>query len=405
MHLLPLSHENKDDGIVRACEIKKYDDDILIDKKNLWFELAYIESYPEDKDCESYLIAMLLEAMQENRNLIVHGSVSRELLSNLTEYQSIWNKWLPETFHLVDIQVEIIIENNWQEIKQVTGAICAFSGGVDSTFSLWRNSQNKNSYRSQKINFGVLVHGFDIPLSDKNAFNNTLQRSQKLLETIGVNLLPIRTNYRNISKVNWEYAFATALIGVLSNYKNLADTIIIGSGNPYNYLAFPWGSTPITDHLLSSRDFRVIHDGASYNRIEKVQAIAAWKEGYDNLRVCWQGKIKDRNCGKCEKCIRTQANCLASNLPIPSSFPNKTITDKDLQTFRIANDYIKVEWQIILATAKKNNLPQNIIQSIESLLSRYKWESKIKYWNNKLLPKGSNQRKIVRNIIKKVKFQ
>jgi hypothetical protein len=241
IHLISLAVQTKDNVLVRACEIKKYDDEILIDEKKLWFELADIGLLPEDKDCESYLIAMLLEAMQERRNIIVHGSVSRELLSNLTEYQSILHKWLPEIFHLVDIQVEIIIENNWQEIKQITGAICAFSGGVDSTFSIWRNSQNKNGYRSQKINYGILVHGFDIPLSDKNAFDNVCQSSKKILETINVFLLPIRTNYRTISKVNWEYCFATALVGVLSNYKNLADTIIIGSGKPYNHLVIPWG--------------------------------------------------------------------------------------------------------------------------------------------------------------------
>jgi hypothetical protein len=403
MHLIPLAVQTKDNVIVRSCEIKKYDNEILIDEKKLWFELADIESPPADKDCESYLIAMLLEAMQENRNLIVHGSVSRELLSNLTEYQAIWNKWLPNNFYLVDIQVEEINDKNPQIEQQVSGAICAFSGGVDSTFSIWRNSQNKNGYRSQKINYGVLVHGFDIPLSDKNAFNNVCQSSRKILETIDINLLPIRTNYRNISKVYWEYAFAAALVGVLSNYKNLANTIIIGSGNPYDWLFVPCGSSPIADHLLSSRDFRVIHDGASHDRMEKIQAIAEWKDGYDNLRVCWQGKLKDYNCGYCEKCIRTQLNCLASSLSIPSSFPARKITKQDFQKIKITNQSINNEWQRVLVAAKKSNLSPDLIEQIEKLLQKRDWENKLKYLGDQLLPKGSNQRKIVSNILKKKK--
>jgi hypothetical protein len=163
------------------------------------------------------------------------------------------------------------------------------------------------------------------------------------------------------------------------------------------------GSTPIADHLLSSKDWRVLHDGASHNRMEKIQAIAAWKEGYDNLRVCWQGDRKDGNCGRCVKCVRTQLYCLVNNFPIPSSFPNKTITGQDVQELKILDDAIYIEWQVILAAAKKNNLPPDLIQQIEKLLQQRDWENKLKYLGDQLFPQGTNRRKIVSNILKKKK--
>ncbi len=51
---------------------------------------------PSADDCDSYLLAVIMDAMKENRNIIVKGTVSAQLLSNLVEYQTAWNKWLPD---------------------------------------------------------------------------------------------------------------------------------------------------------------------------------------------------------------------------------------------------------------------------------------------------------------------
>ena len=112
-----------------------------------------------------------MEGMGEERKVVVKGSVSRKLLSNLVELQAIWDKWDPRRYSLVDIEVDHIREG----AQRVSGAVCAFSGGVDGSFTVWRHSQSKCSYRSQKINFCSLVHGFDILLADADAFENTLK--------------------------------------------------------------------------------------------------------------------------------------------------------------------------------------------------------------------------------------
>ena len=143
---------------------------------------------------------------------------------------------------------------------------------------------------------------------------------------------------------------------------------MIGSSNPYDSLVIPCESSPITDHLLSSGEFVVIHDGASHSRTEKVAQVAEWKKGMNNLRVCWQGELKDRNCGKCEKCVRTKLNFLACNRDVPEYFPESVSIEKILQRVVIKKDAIRGEWQQILDYADRHKVKASWKAAVRKLL-------------------------------------
>lgn len=389
--LEPLTIESQGSDYVRRCSINRLNGDTQVGKKELWFQFSKSIDPPEDKDCDSYLLAVIMDAMTEGRDIIVKGSVSLGLLSNLIEYQSAWNKWLPETYSIIDIKVESARENE----RPLSGAICAFSGGVDSMFSVWRHSQGKNSYRSQNIKLCALVHGFDIPLQDTAAFINVTQRAITTLDDVGIRVIPIKTNYIEIACANWWHSHATALVATLANFKSVAGTCVVGSSNPYNYLAIPWGSTPLTDYLLSSDDFIVIHDGASHTRTEKVNEISEWKVGIENLRVCWQGDLKDRNCGKCEKCIRTKLNFLASGNQIPICFDKDAATGIDFNSIVLNQDAVRVNWKQIIDHANRNGVKEAWVEEAKKVLKR-------KSIVDLIFHNESSRRFVVKNIIKKI---
>ncbi|MGS0725213.1 hypothetical protein ACVBKF_03420 [Shewanella sp. 0m-11] len=363
--LEPLAHKIAGEYCERQCKITRTEQDGSANETLLWFQFDKNITPPQDEDCDSYLLATIMDAMKEKRHIEVKGSVSKELLSNLVEYQAAWSKWLPETYQSINITCQQVRE---QQAK-VDGAICAFSGGVDATFSVWMHSQKRNSYRSQDIKLCSLVHGFDIPIEDETAFSNARNTIHETLSNIDLTLFPIKTNFRKISRVNWEHSHACALVSTLSNFKNSAGTCIIGSSEPYDALVIPWGSSPITDHLLSSGDFSVVHDGASYNRTEKVKGITDWQAGLSNLRVCWQGDLKDRNCGKCEKCVRTKLNFLAVNAPIPSCFPQSDII-QDLQKVKLKNKVSLSEWQGILTYAQHHGINEPWVIQVANIIHK-----------------------------------
>ena len=303
------------------------------------------------------------------------------------EFQAAWNKWLPETYSMVDIEAEILHLPGTPS----SGAVAAFSGGVDATFSIWRHTQSLWKQRSQKVVLSSLIHGFDIPLTDSDAFQAAFDRAKQTLDDLDVPLIPIKTNLRSLLKAEWEHAFSCALVAALGNLKQTAGTCIIGSSEPYDSLVIPWGSSPVTDHLLSSDEFLVIHDGASHSRTEKVGELAAWPTGADNLRVCWEGRYEDKNCGVCEKCVRTRLNFLASNNTIPNCFP-KTDIQSDLKKININNDAVYEEWQQIYQHAMKNNIASPWVYSLKRKLAFLKLIDGI-------LPKNSKRRLMIKRLL------
>lgn len=395
MQLEPLQHEVSGEHVVRRCNIKRFNDNGSWNETVLWFEFDKSVPVPPENDCDAYVLSVLMDAMKENRSIKVNGSVSKELLSNLIEFQAAWHKWREGVYSLIDITVDLIREVD----KRTSGAICAFSGGVDATFSVWMHSQLKRSYRSQIINLCSMVHGFDIPLSSQSDFENAKNNAQNTLNDVDIKLIPISTNFREISNVSWDDSHSLALVAALSNFKNLAGTCIVGSSKPYDSLVIPYGSTPITDHLLSSGDFFVMHDGASHSRTEKVKEISEWVMGIKHLRVCWQAGFNDRNCGVCEKCVRTKLNFLATGSAIPPCFSDSNILN-DMQKVKLGSDAVRVEWIQIYDYAVKNKKEGPWIQKVKKIINKKPFP-----WIDFLFPQGSPRRKIAKKWTEKINLE
>ncbi len=67
----------------------------------------------------------------------------------------------------------------------------------------------------------------------------------------------------------------------------------------------PWGSHPDLDTLWATERTTSHLDGVEVTRTDKVREIACSELALTRLKVCWRDDI-DTNCGRCEKCIRTQ---------------------------------------------------------------------------------------------------
>lgn len=367
--ITPLPHRLEGESIVRSCRVRRVDakssGQESDDERELWFRFDARFEAPAYDDCDSYLLAVLFDAMHEERKIIVEGSVSRGLLANLVELQAVWHKWRWRWYQEVPIEVAHPREAA-NENMRAAGAVCAFSGGVDATFSVWRHTQKLNSWRSQAINLCVLVQGFDIPLDAHDEYANAFHVARETLRDVNVELTSIATNLRAISNCGWNELFGIALAATLSNLKRVAGTGLIGSSMAYDFLRLPYGSSPVGDHLMSSDEFRIMHDGASHWRPQKVREIANWPVGVRNLRVCWQGEYSDRNCGECEKCVRTMCNFLANGLPIPECFPQRHVDAAKLKALGIRK--VRRDWTQNLKMAKLNGIDADWTRAGKRLL-------------------------------------
>ncbi|WP_169393139.1 MULTISPECIES: hypothetical protein [Psychrobacter] len=390
VELFPLSLENKADGQHRSCLIKETAINAEIKEKKLWFIYPTNLPMPEDNDCDSYLLAALLPAMKMKADIIVYGSVSKELLSNLTELQYVWHKWLPEEFFLIDIKVDSIRDNE----TRAEGAVAAFSGGADAQFTAYRHATGKAGYGNQLLLAGVLVHGFDIPLADTKGFLGATKMASEVLENLNINLLTVSTNIRELWEINWEYYFAAGVASVLSGFKKYAGIGLVGSSEPYDALLTPWGSHPITDPLLSTGSFMIIHDGAGFSRSEKIEILSDWDLGVKKLRVCWAGGNHDSNCGKCEKCVRTRLNFLLADVVNPACF-NDSLKASNFKSIILNSEGAYAEWGQIRDDIKRTGKGSKWLPHVNKVLKRK--PSKFQ----RLLPVGSKRRTLVKKILAK----
>jgi hypothetical protein len=356
-----------------SCRLIRRDDNSAENTTELWYEIPKkICISWRNEDVEPYLIATILQAMHEGRTIVARGTVSAELLSNLTEFCDFWNCCAPEYFKKIEIVCDRIETS--KNTKSLNKAIAGFSGGLDGTFLVWRHITKQAGHRTQPLSSCVMIHGFDIPLVNEAFFNKNFAAAKKTLDAVGLPLISIRTNILDVVTVHILYSQNTALVSSLQFLKSKFDIALIASAESYNNLLIPWGgSLPLNDPLLSSRSLKVLHDGAGYSRSEKAKCIADWADGIAALRVCWSTEFSSAlNCGRCEKCLRTMANFAVHGLPIPACLNGDLDTlNAELRFLKLRSRAQEAEWKNLLKQARNNGVQDPWAKAIPRLLKKY----------------------------------
>ena len=334
------------------------------EREQLWYRLPTEFSYCLAKDSDAFLLGTLFKAMRNSADLVIHGQVSEALLRNLVEFQSAWNSWRCDRYTAVDITADC--ERKQTRYGRPDSAVSAFSGGVDSCFTIFRHSNGSCGRLKENLEAALLVHGFDIPIEEKDAFDRTTENSKKIVQSIDKKFITMATNFRQLAD-DWEDAHGAAIASVLTLLSGGFSKGLIASTEPYNNLVLPWGSNPVTDSLLSSDAFSIIHDGASFNRNDKIRAILSWPEAMRYLRVCWQGRQRDRNCCQCEKCIRTILNFRSIGTGLPECFSHD-VTARQIATLRGLNSVQAAYLKEILSEAKAAGIEKSWVKALEKCL-------------------------------------
>lgn len=283
------------------------------------------ERLPEPAVLDGYLFFWLLYGMQHADRIRVEGPVSAEALRNARAVQEYWACWLPERYRIVDIEPESVTPESDVLSAHPNGlpdrAVAAFSGGVDSIFTLLRHAGGWLGNAAYPVRHVVMVHGFDVVAADRDGFDRLQRRVQPLLDALGVQAHVVRTNARDVRpRLDWEHGHGAQLACVLHQFAPQFNRGILGSTDPVHRQVIGWGSNPTTDQLLSGAQFRIVHDGAGYDRSQKIMAVADHRPARMTMKVCWQGADPARNCGTCDKCMRTRLVFALRGDPAPPCF-------------------------------------------------------------------------------------
>lgn len=284
----------------------------------IFHEVDAFVPFSHETPLDGHLLAVLLHAATLNKTLRVHGPLSRGILRNVEELLLAWHCWMPGVYHKIDVVPDRVLDlrRGAEEDK----AIALFSGGVDASFTAIRHARFLPERVRYPLDDVLMVHGFDVSLDNVGCFQRLGERVQPLLQDLGLKLHVIRTNSKQVTRAHWEHSFGLQAAACMHMLAGAFTHGLIGSSEPYDGLIIPWGSTPITDHLMSGDRMAVIHDGAAFSRTDKVAFLTAYPTACQTLKVCWEGSDQSGNCGTCEKCVRTQLNFLAAGVEAPPCF-------------------------------------------------------------------------------------
>lgn len=259
-------------------------------------------------------LALVARAMSYRQDLHVAGPVSRTLLGNLEEFVDTWSRWRPDLFGPVAIAADEEVDDLGAARPHASLGVTAFSGGLDSTYALVAHRRGLLGRRGRDVIGAVLVQGFDVGLDEDEAFARARTSAAAITDELGVPLTTIRTNWKEVAATDWQMTFGSATAAILHLFADRAGTAIMAADNTYDRLTLPWGSNPITSPMLSSGRMALTWTGGRLRRTEKAAVVGDVPSVRRHLRVCWEGPDHGRNCGRCEKCVRTKLNLLAAGV-------------------------------------------------------------------------------------------
>ena len=155
----------------------------------LWFEVDEASGLAVSDRADPFLVGMIPVAMACREAIEVRGAVSPRLAWGIGELQQIHFAWWPRHVGVVDVRCERLEEAPPQE--RGTGVATSFSGGVDSFYTTWRHTGERETIPGFRLGYALLIDGFDLDVDLEETGRWSVLRAvyAPLLATLGVELV------------------------------------------------------------------------------------------------------------------------------------------------------------------------------------------------------------------------
>lgn len=261
--------------------------------------------------------------------------LDKTYLDALNRVEAVFREWFPQFSFSTKIHVKNIIPNKFDNKKY--GLL--FSGGLDSITTYIRNKEKKPIL--------INIWGADnaSPMYKKDEYWNKVRN--KLLSFANqdkTDIHFIKTNAGEFinnklltekfceSEGDWWVTVSHGLVltGLTApiTVKGIG-TLLMASAQVKDY------TKPDGSHFFIYTDVgwgstKIVYDSYDLTRQEKIKYILKGNaQYYPYLRVCYS-QFRDRNCGFCEKCLRTVTGLVLEDInPKKCNFDIKTLTPSE----------------------------------------------------------------------------
>jgi hypothetical protein len=355
--------------------------------EEIWFEVPAELAGQLSRTGNPWLACLLPYAVTLGEPLELAVPVDPLLYEGAMALMQVWDAWYPGEREMVALHCDLLDAGTPPPSGRV-GAF--FSGGVDSFHTLLRHEPMGGAILPVHIDDLITVWGLDVPLGNPGAFARVRANIDQVAASVGKSTLTMATNLRESGwrATNWGLvgqgpALAAFALALESRYRR----VLLPSSLSYSSIRV-WGTHPLVDPLLSTSRLDIRDDGAHDNRRAKIALVAESDLAMQHLRVCWMDQ-SDRNCGTCEKCLRTlTAFELIGKRDRCVTFPPDAWSLEALAALRYRNDLDR-RYMSRLAEHARAQHRDDIARAIEQAVRRYDFRVMAVRWARRLrLRKG-----------------
>ena len=348
----------------------------------IWFDVPGVLADSVSRNGNPWLACLLPYAVTLGESLEITLPVDPLLYEGAIAMMQVWDAWYPGERERVELHCDLLEPAS----AASTGRVGAFfSGGVDSFHTLLRHEPMGGAILPVHIDDLITVWGLDVPLGNPGAFSRVRENIDAAAAVLGKTTVTMATNLRESGwqATNWGLmgqgpALAALALVLESRYRR----VLLPSSLSYSSIRV-WGTHPLVDPLFSTTRLEVRDDGAHDNRRAKIAAIADNDLAMSHLRVCWMAQ-SDKNCGKCEKCLRTlTAFELLGKRDRCVTFPPDAWSVDALANLRYRNDLDR-RYMSRLAEHARDKGRDDIAKAIERAVRRYDFRVNAVRWARRI---------------------
>ena len=300
--------------------------------ESLWYEVPNEYAHFYYASLDGFAVALVSLAMQLGEAIELDGPISPQLGYHLPRFQSVNRHWHPRMFQEVAIRPTHYQIAPFSRPQHVG---LAFSGGVDSSYALWRQSQSVEPVPEYRVSHAVFAQ-FDLPHHPGGNYERACELFRSVLTPLDIKLLTVRTNQRffkpesgAVSYTRWaNLTHRAGSVGLGLVLSQGLGRFFLSSGRPFSEVSEDRLNL-ISDQWLSTEWFELVNHGIRVSRAGKIEALAHWPSARNLVDVCWWNTNGVENCGRCPKCVRTMTTMAAvGRLDHFMNFPDLRVKDQ-----------------------------------------------------------------------------
>lgn len=272
---------------------------------SLWYKVPVKYSeFLTTETCDAYVVAFLIYAMNKGLDIKSNTPISEKLYFSLTKYLIPYLANINPELKKVNIFADTIVPE-WNPTHSGTG----ISGGVDSLSTIIYHGKEE-SCSSYRIDTLTLLNTGYYGNEENNSENYSkfVTRAKSFADAHRYSFLTIDSNISNLTKYNFLSAHTYLSCSTIMVLQKYFRTYHYASGYPVFDFKTDFVDPAYYDVFLldciSTNTLKYISSCTTMSRVEKTELIANHPDIAKSLYVCFSGN-PERNCGRCEKCVRT----------------------------------------------------------------------------------------------------